>query len=108
MSQPVVPHLPTRGDCRLPQFNPEKPRELRRFFKDLKFHVARSHVVDEEEMKQHALQFINCDTAELWEILPEFADVAVKNLVCVRLDRGEGYHSNVGGCYCDRDETVSL
>ena len=86
MPQPVVPHMPTHGDCRLPQFNPEKPRELRCFFKDLKFHFARSHVVDEEEMKQQALQFINCDTAELWEILPEFADVAVKNLVCVRLD----------------------
>ena len=35
----------------------------------------RSQVVDEEEMKQHALQFIDCDTAELWEILPKFADV---------------------------------
>ena len=27
-------------------------------------------------MKQHALWFIDCDTAELWEILPEFANVA--------------------------------
>ena len=25
-------------------------------------------------MKQHALWFVDCDTAELWEILPEFAD----------------------------------
>ena len=25
-------------------------------------------------MKQHALWFIDCDTTELWEILPEFAD----------------------------------
>ena len=25
-------------------------------------------------MKQHALQFVDCDTMELWEILPEFAD----------------------------------
>ena len=25
-------------------------------------------------MKGHALRFVNCDTAELWEILPEFAD----------------------------------
>ena len=36
-----------------------------------------SHVVDEEEMKQHALWFIDCDTMELWEILPKFTDVAV-------------------------------
>ena len=27
-------------------------------------------------MKQHALWFVNCDTMELWEILPKFADVA--------------------------------
>ena len=27
-------------------------------------------------MKQHALRFVDCDTAELWEVLPEFADVA--------------------------------
>ena len=25
-------------------------------------------------MKGHALRFVDCDTAELWEILPEFAD----------------------------------
>ena len=77
MSQPVVPHMPTRGDCGLPQFNPERLRELRRFFKDLKFHFARSQVVDEEEMKQHTLWFIDCDTTELWEILPKFTDVTM-------------------------------
>ena len=65
------------GDCGSPQFDPEKPRELCRFFKDLKFHFARSQVVDEEEMKQHALWFVDCDTMELWEILPEFADMTV-------------------------------
>ena len=27
-------------------------------------------------MKKHALRFTNCDTAELWEILPEFANTA--------------------------------
>ena len=27
-------------------------------------------------MKQHALQFVDCNTAELWEILPEFTDMA--------------------------------
>ena len=27
-------------------------------------------------MKKHALRFTDCDTAELWEILPEFADTA--------------------------------
>ena len=27
-------------------------------------------------MKQHALRLIDCNTVELWEILPEFADMA--------------------------------
>ena len=27
-------------------------------------------------MKKHMLRFTDCDTAELWEILPEFADTA--------------------------------
>ena len=68
--------MPTRGDHGSPQFNPNKPHELRCFFKDLKFQFVRSHVIDEEEMKQHTLQFVNCNTVELWEILPEFADMA--------------------------------
>ena len=69
--------MPTCGDHGLPQFDPEKLRELHRFFEDLKFHFARSHVVDKEEMKQHALRFVNCNTVELWEILPEFTDAAM-------------------------------
>ena len=28
-------------------------------------------------MKQHALWFVNCDTVELWKILPEFADMSM-------------------------------
>ena len=68
--------MPAHGDHRSPQFNPEKPCELHCFFKDLKFQFVQSHVVDEEEMKQHALWFVNCDTMELWEILLQFTDVA--------------------------------
>ena len=76
MSQPVVPPMPTCGDCGWPQFNPNKLHELCCFYEDLKFQFVRSHVVDKEEMKQHAPQFFDCDTVELWEILPEFADAA--------------------------------
>ena len=66
--------MPARGDRGAPAFNPSKPRELRRFFEELKFHFGRSNVVDKATMKKHTLRFANCDTAELWEILPEFAD----------------------------------
>ena len=74
MSQSLVPPMPTHGECGAPQFNPTKPHGLRRFFNDLNFQFAQSEVVDEVEMKGHALQFVNCDTAELWEILPQFTN----------------------------------
>ena len=63
------------GDHGLPQFDPKKLCELRHFFKDLRFQFMWSHEVD-EEMKQHALRFVDCDTTELWEILPEFTNAA--------------------------------
>ena len=77
MSQSIAPLMPARGERGAPQFDPVKPHGLRCFFADLDFQFTRSQVVDEEERKGHALRFVNCDTAELWEILPEFADITV-------------------------------
>ena len=74
MSQSLVPPMPAPGERGAPQFNPAKPHRLRRFFDNLQFQFARSGVVDEAEMKGHALRFVDCNTAELWEILPEFAN----------------------------------
>ena len=74
MSQSLVPPMPAHGERGAPQFDPAKPHRLRHFFNDLRFQFTRSEVVDEAEMKGHALRFVNCDTAELWEILPEFTD----------------------------------
>ena len=60
MSQPVVPPVPAHGDRRVLQFDPTKLCELRHFFKELKFQFVQSYVVDEEEeMKKHALQFVD-------------------------------------------------
>ena len=75
MSQLIVPQMPTHGDHGAPQFNPAKPCELCHFFEDLNFQFTQSHVVDEEEVKEHTLWFVNCNTAELWEILPKFANM---------------------------------
>ena len=75
MSQPTAQPMPARGDRGAPQFDPAKPRELRRFFEELRFHFTRAQVTDEDAMKKHAVRFVECDTAELWEILPQFADV---------------------------------
>ena len=74
MSQSLVSPMPTRGERGAPQFNPTKPHGLCCFFNNLQFQFMRSGVVDEAEMKGHALRFVNCNTAELWEIVPEFAN----------------------------------
>ena len=65
MSQSLVPPMPTCGEHGAPQFDPAKLRGLRRFFNNLQFQFARVEVVDEAEMKGHALRFVDCDTAEL-------------------------------------------
>ena len=75
MSQSLVPLMPAHGEHGAPQFDPAKLCGLHRFFDNLRFQFTQSGVVDEVEMKGHALRFVDCDTAELWEILPEFADV---------------------------------
>ena len=75
MSQSLVPPMPACGECRAPQFDPAKLHRLHHFFNDLSFQFTQVQVVDEAEMKGHALHFVNYDTAELWKILPEFANV---------------------------------
>ena len=66
--------MPTCGDHGAPAFDPSKPQELHCFFEELKFHFRQSNVIDKAMMKKHVLRFADCDTTELWEILPEFAD----------------------------------
>ena len=60
---------------RAPQFDPAKLCGLHRFFNDLNFQFMQLEVVDEAEIKGHALQFVDYNTVELWEILPEFSNM---------------------------------
>ena len=69
MSQTIIPLMPTQGDHGAPQFDPTKPHKLRCFFDNLNFLFVQSQVVDDKQMKQHALQFIDCDTADLGMVL---------------------------------------
>ena len=55
MSQSLVPLMPARGECGGPQFDPTKPRGLCCFFNDLNFQFTQLEVVDEVEIKGHAV-----------------------------------------------------
>ena len=67
--------MSTHGECGTPQFNPTKLHGLCHFFNNLNFQFVQAQVVNEVEMSGHALRFVDCNTAELWEILPEFTNV---------------------------------
>ena len=68
--------MPARGDRSAPRFDPKQPRELRRYFTDLAFHFNRGGVTDDAEKKKHACRYVDVDTSELWESLPEFSNAA--------------------------------
>ena len=66
--------MPARGDRSAPQFDPQQPRELRRYFADLDFAFTRAGIADREAKKKHACRYVDVDTADLWESIAEFTN----------------------------------
>ena len=64
--------MPSRGQSQAPKFMPDQPRELRRYFKELNYLFTDAKVTYSEEKKVHACRYLDVDSAELWESLPEF------------------------------------
>src|SRR5258705_7078258 len=53
MSAQTIVHMPARGDRSVPQFNPQQPRELRRYFVDLDFAFGCAAITDRAKKKKH-------------------------------------------------------
>ena len=70
----LLPPLPACGEDNAPHFDADRPRELRRFFAELSFLFTRSQISNDAEMKHHALRYADYNSADLWELLPEFSD----------------------------------
>jgi hypothetical protein len=64
--------MPPRGHGSTPKFTPDVPRELQRYFKELELLFGPAQVVDDTEKKKHTCRYIDIDTADLWEAIPEF------------------------------------
>jgi hypothetical protein len=60
--------LPRRHSS-TPQFNPEVPWE---YFRELEMFFGSAQIVNNMEKKKHACWYIDIDTADLWESIPEF------------------------------------
>ncbi|KAI0063724.1 hypothetical protein BV25DRAFT_1771618, partial [Artomyces pyxidatus] len=66
--------MPGPNDRSAPIFNEQKPRELRRYFQELRRLLQLSGITDHMEMKQAAIRYLPMETAELWEELESFSD----------------------------------
>jgi hypothetical protein len=64
--------MPPRGNGSAPKFTPDAPRELQRYFKELELLFGPAQIVDDAEKKKHTCQYVDINTADLWEAIPEF------------------------------------
>jgi hypothetical protein len=67
--------MPARGHATAPKFDPAFPRDLSRYFSDLDLLFATCGIQDDFDKKKQALRYVDIDTADLWELLPEHAAV---------------------------------
>jgi hypothetical protein len=61
-----------RGHSSAPKFPPDIPRELQRYFKELELLFGPAQIVNNAEKKKHTCRYVDIDTADLWEAIPEF------------------------------------
>jgi hypothetical protein len=64
--------MPPRGHGSTLKFTPDIPRELQRYFKELELLFGPAQVVNNTEKKKHACRYVDIDTTDLWEAIPEF------------------------------------
>ena len=55
-------------------FDSSKPRELSRYFEDLKQLMRQAIIITEGEKKQQVLCYVNFNTEKIWKTFPKFID----------------------------------
>jgi hypothetical protein len=60
-----------QGHSSAPKFTPDVPRELQCYFKELELLFGPAQVVDNTD-KRSTPGYVDIDTADLWEAIPEF------------------------------------
>jgi hypothetical protein len=61
-----------RGHSSAPKFTPDVSRELQCYFTELELLFGPAQVVNDTEKKKHTCRYVDIDTADLWEAIPEF------------------------------------
>jgi hypothetical protein len=65
--------MPVCGHSTAPSFYPTRPRELHHYFNELELLFSASNVTAPDLMKKHTCRYVDIDTSELWELIPEYA-----------------------------------
>jgi hypothetical protein len=68
---PALPSMPARGHSTAPTFTPDQPRVLRRYFDELEMLLSKCGITDDQEKKKYSRIYVDIDTLDLWESLPE-------------------------------------
>jgi hypothetical protein len=63
--------IPAHGHSTAPKFDPTKPHKLRQFFDKLELLFRVCNVTDSDLMKKYACIYVDINSAELWELLPQ-------------------------------------
>ena len=84
MTQPAF-EMPLRNERTAPTFDSSKPRELPCFFKDLEqlfkragLQKAQPTQADEQLMKEHAVNYVDYATEQIWKSIPEYDPINLK------------------------------
>src|SRR5271154_2672466 len=65
--------MPTCGHSSTPKFTADQPRELQCYFQELEILLDSARIVNPQIMKKHACRYLDIDSAELWELIAEYA-----------------------------------
>ena len=66
--------MPMHNERAIPTFDSSKPRELFRYFEDLKQLMKHTAIDNKQEKKQQVLCYVNFGTEQIWKTFPEFLD----------------------------------
>jgi hypothetical protein len=64
--------MPSRNSSSAPSFDPEKPRELPRYFSELETLMTAARVTEGQERKVLAVRYVPFEDSQLWSGLPEY------------------------------------
>jgi hypothetical protein len=69
-------YIPGRGEKGAPTVDLKKPRQLKRFFKELEALFIRVTPKTEQEKKDLVLKYVDLEIEEVWERYPEYKNIA--------------------------------